>query len=112
MVRNTLDRILNWTVEDVVRWLRKCGFGKYEATFRSNDINGKHLLELGKEDLQNDLKITSLGQRKDILLEIEKLKKGTDGNSSLELIYLVAKGAFGSVWKATWEGREWFAETV
>ena len=39
-----------------------------------NDINGKHLLELTKEDLLKDLKISSLGHRKDILREIEKLK--------------------------------------
>jgi hypothetical protein len=51
----------SWTVDEVCKWLTGIGLGKYSPIFKLNDITGKHLLQLTKEELHVDLKIDSLG---------------------------------------------------
>jgi len=49
-------------------WLERLGLQDYTETFRSNDIDGKILLTLSKEELTNELGIKSLGVKKKITL--------------------------------------------
>ena len=64
----------SWTVEETSQWLRNNGFEEQIQAFADNDIDGSALLELTQEELKDDLKIGSLGKRKAIIREIEKLK--------------------------------------
>lgn len=54
--------VTTWSSEDVCKWLNSIGLGKYSPSFKQNDISGKHLIELTKEELHVDLKIDSLGR--------------------------------------------------
>ena len=51
---------------DVVVWLRSLGLGKYEATFRENEIDETVLPNLTAEDLK-DLGVGIVGHRRKIL---------------------------------------------
>ena len=48
---------------DVVVWLRSLGLGKYEATFRENEIDETVLPNLTAEDLK-DLGVGIVGHRR------------------------------------------------
>ena len=37
---------------DVARWLQSLGLGRYEQTFRDNDIDGEVLADLDDADLE------------------------------------------------------------
>ena len=63
---------------DVVVWLRGLGLGKYEATFRENEINEKVLLSLTAEDLK-ELGVAALGHRRQLLDAIAVLRGQADG---------------------------------
>jgi len=68
----------NWNVETTVQWLATIGLevdkvSSVQGVFRQNDVNGKHLLSLTKEDLE-EMGIQSFGVRKSILSGVEKLK--------------------------------------
>ncbi|MEE6514171.1 hypothetical protein FKM82_022190, partial [Ascaphus truei] len=63
-----------WSEEDVTAWLSDGGLTDMKQLFKVNNIDGKELLSLTKESLQNDLKIESLGLRNKILRKIEALK--------------------------------------
>jgi hypothetical protein len=56
---------------DVGDWLRSLGLGQYEAAFRDNEIDGKVLPKLTKEDLK-DLGVTIIGHRRTILESVRK----------------------------------------
>ena len=58
---------------DVVVWLRSLGLGKYEATFRENDIDETVLASLTHETLK-DLGVTSVGHRLKLLEAIAALR--------------------------------------
>src|SRR3984957_13842058 len=57
---------------DVGDWLLSLGLGQYEAVFRENEIDGKVLPKLTKEDLK-DLGVTIIGHRRTILSAIGEL---------------------------------------
>src|ERR1700720_1427390 len=58
---------------DVVVWLRTLGLGKYEATFRDNEIDETVLPNLTAEDLK-DLGVSIVGHRRKILDAIAALR--------------------------------------
>jgi hypothetical protein len=58
---------------DVVVWLRSLGLGKYEATFRENEIDETVLPSLTAEDLK-DLGVSIVGHRRKILDAIAGLR--------------------------------------
>jgi hypothetical protein len=68
-----------WKVEGVTAWIQITftQYSKYglPKIFEANDISGEKLLQLTEQDLIN-MKIESLGVRKDILKSITALKKG------------------------------------
>jgi hypothetical protein len=56
---------------DVAQWLQSLGLGRYEQTFRDNDIDGEVLVDLDEADLEK-LGV-SLGHRKKLLKAIAGL---------------------------------------
>src|ERR1700751_2107788 len=58
---------------DIVVWLRSLGLGKYEATFRENEITEKVLPNLTAEDLK-DLGVSIVGHRRTLLDAIAALR--------------------------------------
>jgi class 3 adenylate cyclase/tetratricopeptide (TPR) repeat protein len=58
---------------DVGGWLRSLGLGKYEATFRENEIDGTVLPRLTAEDLK-DLGVGIIGHRRKLLDAIAALQ--------------------------------------
>ena len=58
---------------DLGGWLRSLGLGKYEATFRENEIDGTVLPRLTAEDLK-DLGVGIIGHRRKLLDAIAALQ--------------------------------------
>jgi class 3 adenylate cyclase len=65
---------------DVVVWLRSLGLGKYEATFRENDIDETVLPSLTEEHLKQ-LGVASLGHRVKLLEAIAALRNDGSGKA-------------------------------
>jgi class 3 adenylate cyclase len=61
---------------DVVVWLRSLGLGRYEASFRENEIDETILPNLTAEDLK-ELGVTALGHRRKLLDAIAALRPDT-----------------------------------
>ena len=66
--------LIEWTVEDVGNWLDNLGMGMYGQVFMENEIDGSHLPDLGKEELQ-ELGVTRVGHRLTLERSLKKLKK-------------------------------------
>jgi class 3 adenylate cyclase/predicted ATPase len=58
---------------DVGEWLRAQGLGRYEATFRDNDVTTEELPHLTAEDLK-ELGVTTVGHRRRLLAAIAALQ--------------------------------------
>jgi hypothetical protein len=65
----------------IVVWLRSLGLGKYEATFRENEIDEMVLPNLTAEDLK-ELGVTALGHRRKLLDAIAALRDDASGKTS------------------------------
>src|SRR6516165_10645432 len=65
---------------DIVVWLRSLGLGKYEATFRENDIDETVLPSLTHENLK-ELGVASLGHRVKLLDAIAGLRNDVSGKT-------------------------------
>ena len=65
--------VTEWTCSDVVEWLEHLSLGQYKETFLENDIEGKHLPELSKDELK-ELGVKKLGHRMTLDDAIGKLK--------------------------------------
>jgi hypothetical protein len=55
--------VKTWNVDNVAEWLELLGMGKFQDSFKTNEITGPVLLELGLDDLDY-MQITALGSRK------------------------------------------------
>lgn len=66
---------LQWTVQDVKRWLDSIQLSEYADKFENNEIDGSTLLEMGLDDLDY-LEMKKLAHRKLLLKSIEQLKRG------------------------------------
>lgn len=64
-----------WSVGETMEWLGQQGFARYATTFAENNIDGELLLQLTNNDLRDELKIRSLGDRKKLELLIRQLKE-------------------------------------
>lgn len=51
-VQLSVKSFVEWSVEDVCVWLDHLQLGQYKKTFIENDIQGKHLPDLSKEELK------------------------------------------------------------
>lgn len=69
--------MLEWSVEEVVEWLREdVKLPQYAESFSSNYIYGELLVKLDKEALKGDLNVQPLGHREMLLAGIKKLVGG------------------------------------
>ena len=68
----TSKPVLDWTVEDVCKWLTGLGLASYTDVFAENEIVGSHLPDLSKDDLQ-ELGITRVGHRLTFERSLKKL---------------------------------------
>lgn len=75
-VENGAMSIVN-TVQDVSAWLEQLGFPEYVQAFVINEIDGQVLKTLTSEELRDDLGVTNLRHRRDILDAIRMLIANT-----------------------------------
>ena len=68
--------VSEWSTDEVCHWMMGVGLGMHIATFTENAIDGPCLLELSDAQLKNDLGITALGHRNQILRKIKALNVG------------------------------------
>jgi hypothetical protein len=52
----------SWSEQEVALWLQEQGFGEFEDAFVSNKIDGRAIVNLSKEDLE-DLGVKLIGRR-------------------------------------------------
>src|SRR3954469_17885342 len=64
----------DWTVDRVCEWLTECGLSEYTTNFKTDNINGKSLLNDITESTISDLGITQGLHKSRILREISELK--------------------------------------
>ena len=72
------ETVFDWSVEDVVRWLRRRGFGDLVNTFSEMLVDGDLLLQLSEKDLKECLGVKNGIVRKRLWREIRKLMRNVD----------------------------------
>ncbi|CAD6236826.1 GSCOCG00008251001-RA-CDS [Cotesia congregata] len=76
MAKTLPKDIVNWTNEDVIKWLEESGHGSCTFYFKAHDIDGKSLLTIREDDLKSQgMKIEKLGDVKRLYISIKKLQK-------------------------------------
>ena len=65
-------------MQQIADWLQNLGLGRYAQLFAENDINFAILADLTDQDLQ-EIGVTSLGHRRQLLRAITELKGGEKG---------------------------------
>jgi len=73
-----VDRVPEWTVEDVVSWVKRIGFTDYVPVFEQCGVDGDILLLLKDKDIKEDLEMTNGILRKRFLRELKNLRKSCD----------------------------------
>merc|ERR1719193_2312975 len=68
--------LVEWNVEDTLRWLKDKKLSQYCQAFKENDMDGQNMLELNEIDLR-DLGIRSIGHRKTFMRNLSEAKKIT-----------------------------------
>lgn len=77
-IEDCLERVPEWSVEDVVSWVRKIGFAEYVSVFEQCGVDGDILLLLKDKDIKEDLEMTNGILRKRFLRELKNLRKSCD----------------------------------
>ena len=72
------ETVFDWSVEDVVRWLRRRGFGNLVNTFSEMLVDGDLLLQLSEKDLKECLGVKNGIVRKRLWREMRKLMRNVD----------------------------------
>eukprot|EP00238_Polyblepharides_amylifera_P000402 CAMPEP_0196573452 /NCGR_PEP_ID=MMETSP1081-20130531/3353_1 /TAXON_ID=36882 /ORGANISM="Pyramimonas amylifera, Strain CCMP720" /LENGTH=163 /DNA_ID=CAMNT_0041891167 /DNA_START=521 /DNA_END=1012 /DNA_ORIENTATION=- len=72
--RRLLGEVSEWSVGEVGSWLLQIGFEDLVVEFARNEIDGQTLITLGKEELRDDLGVTSLPRRRKLSEQIDALK--------------------------------------
>lgn len=70
------------TIEDVTAWLRRIKQDEYASSFLENEIDGDILKTLTSEELRDDLNVTNLRNRREILhaiMEISQQEEEIEG---------------------------------
>jgi len=73
-----VERVPEWTVEDVVNWVKRIGFTDYVPVFEQCGVDGDILLLLKDKDIKEDLEMTNGILRKRFLRELKNLRKSCD----------------------------------
>lgn len=75
------NEVPNWSVDDVLIWVRRIGFGGYAQTFSDLGVDGDLLLELDDQQLKEDICISNGIQRKRFVRDLTQLKRKADYSS-------------------------------
>ncbi|GKT15357.1 Trophozoite antigen GTA-1 [Aduncisulcus paluster] len=76
LTKNRINPVAQWTRNDVSVWLSAIRLKSYAESFRAANICGRSLIMLTEEDLRC-LGVDSLGDRKALVWEIDRLKLWT-----------------------------------
>ncbi|KAK8406697.1 hypothetical protein O3P69_007344 [Scylla paramamosain] len=68
-------RVIDWNCEDVCEWLVEQGLAEYSHNFRSHVIDGRELLSVTDDVLENKLGVDALGHRNKILRLIHRCQE-------------------------------------
>ena len=71
-------QVPNWTVDDVLIWVRRIGFKDYLKAFADLEVDGDILLELDELQLKEDICMSNGILRKRFIRELTQLKKKAD----------------------------------
>ena len=74
----TLEKVPEWTVDEVVNWVKKVGFAEFASVFEQCGVDGDILLLLNDKDIKEDLEMTNGIMRKRFLRELKSLRKSCD----------------------------------
>merc|ERR1712203_611440 len=72
------DRVPQWSVDDVCRWLEETQFQEFCQVFRQVGVDGDLLLPLRERDMREDLLMTKGIVRRRFLRELRNLKRISD----------------------------------
>ena len=70
-----------WSVDDVLKWVKKVGFTEYLSAFVESGVDGDLLLQLDETNLKEDLHMTNGILRRRFTRELIKLKRAADFSS-------------------------------
>jgi len=65
---------INWKTENVISFLDSIGLSIFSTIFQKNDINGKDLMSINENHLNNEFNLGTFHQKFKLLRHIEKLK--------------------------------------
>jgi len=66
---------IDWSIDDVGKWLDQVGWSRYRPKFLEQEIDGKALLLIVEKQLKEDFDVKIMGHRLKLWDEIQKLKK-------------------------------------
>jgi hypothetical protein len=70
-----------WSVDDVLKWVKKIGFSDYLPAFAESRVDGDLLLQLDEANLKDDLRMTNGILRRRFTRELSRLKRTADYSS-------------------------------
>ena len=73
-----LDKVPQWTVDDVCAWLATIGFADFIDVFKNVGVDGDILLLLKDSCMKDDLEMTNGILRKRFHRELRSLKRRSD----------------------------------
>ena len=73
-----LEKVPQWTVDNVLEWLKKVGFTEYVSVFEQCGVDGDILLLLKDKDIKEDLEMKNGIIRKRFIRELKNLRKSCD----------------------------------
>ena len=75
------QQVPNWSVEDVMEWVKQIGFPQFAEAFIESRVDGDLLLQLTEEMLREDIQMRNGILRRRFLRELANLRKRTDYSS-------------------------------
>lgn len=70
-----------WSVDDVLKWVKKIGFSDYLSAFAESSVDGDLLLQLDDANMKEDLHMSNGILRRRFTRELVKLKRTADYSS-------------------------------
>ena len=78
----TYPTMCSWTIDHVCHWLDSIGVGQEAiGQFRSEKVDGRVLSDITRDELKNEFSTLRFGERKTIMMEIEKVKAKEAGTN-------------------------------
>jgi hypothetical protein len=75
------QQVPNWSVEDVMEWVKQIGFPQFSDAFMESRVDGDLLLQLTEEMLREDIQMRNGILRRRFLRELSNLRKRGDYSS-------------------------------